>query len=146
MKRVFIVAAVITAIFASYYFYNPLGAKVRIGESLFAVDVAVTEPQKQKGLGGRETLENDRGMLFVYDHRERYEFWMRNMRFALDIVWIDNDTVADITTHVPPPSETGGQPRIVTPNTPVDKVLELNAGAVEQFGISVGDTVEFIDK
>lgn len=85
------------------------------------------------------------GMLFPYDHKEQFEFWMRGMRFPLDFIWIDGKNVADITENVPPPLE-NERPVIVKPLVPVDKVLEVNAGTVARIGIKVGDTVEYIDK
>lgn len=136
---------ILIAVLFVYYRRNPLISKVRIGDNTFYVDVAVTEPQKQLGLGGRETLETDHGMLFVYDHKEQYEFWMRGMLIPLDFIWIDGSRVADIMENIPQP-KAGEQPRIVKPIAPVDKVLEVNAGTVKRLGITVGDTVEFLDR
>jgi len=130
----------------TYFSTRSLGAKVRIRGQVFTVDTAITEPQKQKGLAGRHTLLPKQGMLFVYDHKEQYEFWMRGMQFPLDFVWIDTDTVVDITTNVPPPKNSSEKPAIVMPAALVDKILELNAGSVEKYGIEIGDQVEFIDK
>lgn len=144
--RIAIITALVLLAFLIYYITRPLGAKVKIGETIFTVDVAITEPQKQKGLGEREALAETHGMLFVYDHKEEYNFWMRGMRFPLDFVWIDGNVVADITVYVPAPKNQNEKPAIVKPSVPVDKILELNAGTVAQYGIEVGDTVEFIDK
>jgi len=145
MKRALIFILILIAGLFLYYKRNPLISKVRIGGDVVYVDVAVTEPQKQLGLGGREVLEADHGMLFVYDHKEQYEFWMRGMLIPLDFIWIDGSRVADIMENVPQPN-VGEQPRIVKPRAPVDKVLEVNAGTVKRLGITIGDTVEFLDR
>ena len=85
------------------------------------------------------------GMLFPYDHKEQFEFWMKGMTFPLDFIWIDGKTVADITENVQPPSG-DVRPTIVKPMVAVDKILEVNAGTVARIGINVGDTVEFLDR
>lgn len=128
-----------------YYRAYPLVSKVRIKDRIFTVEVAANEKQKQKGLGGRASIPEMHGMLFPYNHKEQFEFWMRGMRFPLDFIWIDGKNVADITENVPPPLE-NERPVIVKPLVSVDKVLEVNAGTVARIGIKVGDTVEYIDR
>ena len=146
MKRFLFVILVLIIVFLGwYYLKHPLVAKVKIRNTVFTVDVAATEPQKQLGLGGRVSMPTDHGMLFPYDHKEQYEYWMKGMQFALDFIWIDGKTVADITPNIPFP-EAGETPRIVRPNVPVDKVLEVHAGTIERVGIKIGDSVEFIDR
>ncbi len=128
-----------------YYRIHPLQAKVRIRGAIIRVDVAATELQKQKGLGGRTSLAENEGMLFPYDHKEQYNFWMRGMLIPLDFVWIDGKVVADLTEHVQPPRN-GENPVIVKPAVPVDKVLEVPAGTISRLEIVRGDTVEFLDR
>ncbi len=146
MKRVVIIGiALIVLLFGLYCFRHPLGAKVKIRNTVFTVDVAITNQQKGLGLGGRASMPADRGMLFPYDHKEQFEFWMKGMHFPLDFIWIDGKTVADLTLNIPAPVG-DEQPIIVKPNVQVDKVLEVNAGVVARAGIRVGDPVEFIDR
>ena len=118
--------------------------KIKVRDYIFNVEVADTNAARARGLGYRDKLGGDCGMLFIFDEKERYTFWMKGMRFPLDFLWIDGKTVADITEKVPAPAfETESLP-VYAPRVPVDKILELNAGAVEQLGISVGDTVTFL--
>ncbi len=146
MKRI-LVALGITAIlfFTWYYKTHPLVSKIRIRDVVITTEIAATELQKQKGLGDRDSMDPLHGMLFPYDHKEQYNFWMRGMKFPLDFIWIDGMTVVDITTNVAPPlsDET---PMMVKPKVAVDKVLEVNAGFVEKHGIAVGDPVRFLDR
>jgi uncharacterized membrane protein (UPF0127 family) len=145
MKRISIIVFAIFIIgLLWYYRTHPLVSKVRIRGTIIKVEVAATEAQKQKGLGNRTHLPQDSGMLFPYDHKEQYNFWMKAMQFPLDFIWIDDKTVADITRNVPP--KQGNTIPIVTPAVPVDTVLEVNAGVVDQLGIQIGDTVEFLDR
>ena len=136
---------IILLVFGVYYRLNPLTPKVKVGKAVFTVDVAVIGAQKSKGLGGRISLDPNKGMLFPYDHTEQYEFWMKDMKFPLDFVWIRGKTVADIHERIAPPTSSE-QPVIVKPKVAVDKVLELNAGTVAKYGINIGDSVEFLDK
>lgn len=146
MKLWHVVFILITVISLTlYYRQNPLVSKVSIRNMVFTVEVAANEPQKQQGLGGRSALSEMHGMLFPYDHKEQFEFWMKGMQFPLDFIWIDGKTIVDITQNVPPPSG-NERPMIVKPTVAVDKVLELNAGTIQRFGIKVGDTVEYIDR
>lgn len=147
MKRyTIVIVCALTALLLIYYHFRPLSSKVRIGPHVFTVEVAATETQKELGLGGRASMPEDHGMLFPYDHKEEYNYWMRGMQFPLDFIWIDGETVADITQNFPPPVATGGIPAIVKPNVPVDKVLELNAGIIARDHIATGDAVEFLDR
>lgn len=128
-----------------YYRSHPLVSKVKIRDIVITTEVAATEQQKQLGLGGRASLGSMSGMLFPYDHKEQYNFWMRGMQFPLDFIWIDGNVVADISQDIQPPAG-NEQPAMVKPNVPVDKVLEVNAGFVRQHHISIGDQVQFMDR
>lgn len=143
-RYIFIIAIVLIGL-AVYYQFRPLVSKVRIRNTTMTVSTAVTEAQKQKGLGGRESMPDSFGMLFLYDHEEQFEFWMRGMQFPLDFVWIKDKTVVDLTQHVPPPTG-NDRPRIVKPKEAVDTVLELNAGSITRYGIATGDAVQFLDR
>ena len=122
------------------------GPVVRIGTVEFAVELAVTPEERTQGLSDRPHLAPDTGMLFVYRQQNRYSFWMRNMHFPLDILWISADcTVADASLNVPPPEpgQTTDQLPRYSPAVPVQYVLEINAGEAAAKGILVGDSVQF---
>lgn len=106
------------------------------------VEIADTEALRAKGLSGRKSLAQDEGMLFIFQSPSRYTFWMKDMHFPLDFIWINKDTVVDITENVSPPVDFGSSalPRY-KPLEPVDKVLEVNAGIVESSNIQIGDKV-----
>ena len=123
------------------------GPVVRIGDALFPVDLALTPEQRSQGLSGREVMAAETGMLFIFENEGTFSFWMKEMHFPLDIVWIGADcTVVDVTLGAPPPEE--GQaladlPRF-SPSSPALYVLELNAGEFAEQGIDPGDLVEFV--
>jgi uncharacterized membrane protein (UPF0127 family) len=120
---------------------------VRIGSSMaIRSEIAWTPTARTLGLGGREALDRNAGMLFVLPEEGRETFWMKGMRFPLDFAWISSDRrVLQLTEDVPPP-EAGTPDKslpLYKPEQPVRYVLEVNAGVTEALGISVGDEVRF---
>lgn len=114
---------------------------VLIGDHLkVSVDVAATEVTREKGLSGRPGLASDQGMLFIFDHADTYAFWMKDMRFPLDLIWISGGRIADITADVP--VQPAGAPLpTYTPRVPVDRVIEVSAGFAQANGLRVGEPV-----
>jgi uncharacterized membrane protein (UPF0127 family) len=89
----------------------------------------------------RNKLPQNKGMLFVFQEEQIHAFWMKNMRFPLDIIWADADKrIVDIRENALPCQESC--PHIV-PEFPAKFVLEVNAGFVENNNIQVGDKLEF---
>lgn len=119
-------------------------ADLEINSAVIKVEVADTASKRSKGLGGRQTLGENEGMLFIFDRADKYVFWMKGLSFPLDFVWIKDTKVLDIVENISP--QTQGQDDASLPvyssNEPVDKVLELNAGTVKRLNIKVGDTIK----
>ena len=114
-------------------------AVVEINNYKVIVEIADTPASRRKGLGGREKLEKGRGMLFVFDEPDIYPFWMKDMRFPIDIIWILDDKVVEIWEDAPPP--TGSKiPRYI-PKNKANFVLEIPAGEAERYNIKIGDRV-----
>lgn len=114
--------------------------KLRVGESEILVELAISQEEKAKGLSERDTLGQDRGMLFLFDAPAQLSFWMKDMRFSLDFIWIRDGVVVDLTTDVPVPE--GSSPlRTYQPSVTADAVLEVNAGWAVLNGIGIGDEV-----
>ncbi|MBC7074181.1 DUF192 domain-containing protein, partial [Candidatus Parcubacteria bacterium] len=116
--------------------------RIKIGENVFLVELAITKKQKEKGLGERDFLPEKHGMLFVFEKPDFYYFWMKGMKFPLDFVWILEDRVVDITENVLP--QDFQPPNSFTSKFPADKVLEVKAGTVKKANIQIGDKVEFL--
>lgn len=113
--------------------------KVTIRDSQIKAELAKTEPARERGLSGRGFLPKDSGMLFVFEGPGLYGFWMKEMKFAVDIIWISADQkVAEITADVSPDSF----PRTYLPKLPVSRVLEVNAGWAKRNGVNSGDEVK----
>jgi len=119
---------------------QPIIATVRIGETLFSAEVVKDTDAINKGLSGRDSLEPDKAMLFMFPKPKKYRFWMRGMRFPIDIIWICDDTIIGITAHAAP--EPGASnPRFYYAPRKANYVLEVAAGLAAEKNISVGDHV-----
>lgn len=120
--------------------------EVRIGRLVVQAELARTAEERAQGLSGRDSLPEDAGMLFVFPDDMQSAFWMKGMRFPLDFIWISRDLrVVAVTENVPPPAPGAWDdelPRYIS-SAPVLYTLEVNAGAIRQSGVRVGDTVTF---
>jgi uncharacterized membrane protein (UPF0127 family) len=116
-------------------------AWVTIGRARVATEVVRDFAAKARGLGGRDSLAWDHGMLFPYERADFLAFWMKDMRFSIDIVWIREGRIVDIAHRVPfDPS--GGPGPTVRPRELADAVLEVPAGYAQAMGWRIGDGVE----
>lgn len=109
-----------------------------------AAERAVSFAQKARGLSGRDHLDWDHGMLFEYPSADFYAFWMKDMRFDLDLVWIRDGRIIDIDHRVPAPQgpvPEGALP-VYRPRETADTILEVPAGYAAAHGWSPGDRVE----
>lgn len=126
---------------------NPFGssykkAVVYIRAQEFRVDVAESMAQKAKGLGGREELAPDEGMLFVLNPPAERSFWMQDMLIPIDIIWIREGRIIGASENAEP--EPGVPPhRLKKYQSPdeVDYVLEVRAGTFDKMNFEVGDGV-----
>jgi len=107
------------------------------GRIRVTADVASTPATREKGLSGRESLGPDEGVLFIFMRADRYAFWMKDMKFPIDILWIKDNEIVDITTDVPLPAS-GDELKRYFPMYAVDKVLEVPAGFAARNGLRTG--------
>lgn len=117
---------------------------VHVGPATFAIEVADDAAERAQGLSDRESLAENAGMWFAYVDAHQPSFWMRNMRFPIDIIWVDaNFTIVDITHEAPAPPEDASPSQLpmYTPNSPIQYVLEINAGLARDLNIEPGAEV-----
>ncbi len=120
----------------------PIKQQLKIKDSFLLVEVAKTPKQIEKGLSHRSQLPPQSGMLFVFDHPYQAKFWMKNMRFPLDIIWIYQQHIVGFSLNLPPE---GDHPKhIYLAPQPVDMVLEVPAGYVQKHKLKIGDTIELL--
>jgi len=102
--------------------------------------VAKTPSTREQGLSGYKTLDNDKGMLFIFPKPDKPDFWMKNMNFPLDLVWINSDRkIIGVSTNISPNT----YPKSFAPPGKIQFVLEVNAGYAEKFGLITGTRVIF---
>jgi len=118
---------------------TPVVAEATLRGRAFRIEVADTDAKRELGLGERDSLPADQGMYFPFKASQRWVFWMKGMRFPIDIVWIQEGKVVDIHHDIQPP--TALPLETYSPVAPADAVLELNAGTAEDIGLIPGDEV-----
>ena len=84
-------------------------------------------------------------MLFVFSEPHIQRFWMKDMNFPLDIIWIRDFKVIGLEENVPQPANNDGKTARMNSPEPADMVLEVNAGEVAKYGISAGDMVQLVE-
>lgn len=115
---------------------------VKIGEQVFKVEIMDSPIKWQQGLSGRKSICMDCGMLFVFPDKQIREFWMKDMNFSLDIIWITDNRVVGVERAVPAPTKTE-LPVVVKSPEAVNFVLEINQNKAEK--ISSGDSFVLIE-
>jgi hypothetical protein len=131
---------------------NPLAEEPKIdilvkGISL-KVKVADEEQERMQGLSDTSSLPEGEGMLFDFEKKDIYpSFWMKDMRIAIDIIWINDGKVTKIDRNIPAPDGKTPQEelKLYYPEKPIDYVLEVNAGFSDKNGVEVGSEVGLPD-
>ncbi len=117
-------------------------AIANVGSREIIVELALTDSAIVQGLSDRPTLPSDHGMLFIFDRPTIQHFWMKDMFFPLDMVFLRDGKVIDVHADIPYPADSNGVPAIVTSRSEADQVLEINAGKAKEWGIREGTRVE----
>lgn len=128
---------------------SDINKKIKTGKVVFgniSVDIEVSDTiaTRQLGLSYRESLDQNSGMLFVFDSYNIEYFWMKDMKFPLDIIWIKDDTIVDISKNVPTPKAEVSLNQLPTysPKEKVNYALEVNAGFADKNKVKVGDKLQ----
>lgn len=128
-----------------WFFQNKETAKlpsITIGTAKLFIEVAETPALQALGLSGRQSLPANHGMLFDFKNQGAgtYSFWMKDMHFDLDIIWVNQNKVIGIAKARTP--QLGESLINYYPPGPVDMVIEVNNGWAEEHHVSVGDVVK----
>ena len=105
------------------------------------VDIAKTQTEQEKGLAIYNSLPQDKGMLFPFETAGYYAFWMKDMKFSIDIIYIRGNKIVDIFKSVPVQKAGEEMPPTVKPKDKADMVLEINAGLSKKYNFRIGDFV-----
>lgn len=139
MSRLFVLLIAIS-MFSLTVFNASTKDMVVIGEVRIPVLIAETNEELRRGLSGMASLDKGAGMLFIFPKADTYTFWMPNMNFPIDIIWINDGVVVDIHHNVSNEFDLDN-PKIYTPKEPAQYILEVNAGIAEEHNIKIGDSV-----
>jgi uncharacterized protein len=120
-----------------------LKAKVIVKAFDLNADIPIISEQMSKGLAVKNQLKENEAMFFVFEKPGRYSFWMKDMKFPIDVFWLDSDgKVVYIKENMQPCIST-----IIcilyTPNTDSQYVLETVAGFTQRHNVSVGTNIDF---
>ena len=119
---------------------SPDASRARHG--CFYVEIADTTEKQTKGLMNRENLDENRGMLFIFDNEGIYSFWMKNTLIPLDIIWLNENKEVVFIKNNAQPCEEENCPSI-KPDKEAKYVLEINGGMVDKIGLKIGDYLTF---
>ena len=121
--------------------------EVSIEDAAVLAEIADDEAERKIGLSEKAYLGEDEGMLFVFPEKTSSAgFWMKDMKFPIDIVWINDDKVVKIDKNVKPEPGVGDeQLKLYYPETPINYVLEVKAGFAEENSVKPGDKVVISD-
>lgn len=134
---------ILSTIFLIIYFSinlindNAKPSKIIINNKIIDIEIANTEEKRTKGLSLHKPLKENEGMLFIFAQPGFYGFWMKDMLFDLDFIWIQDEKIVDLTENV----SHNNQEKIYQPKVPVTQVLEVNSGFVKKNGVKMGDEV-----
>ncbi len=124
--------------------------QVIVGDHTYRMEVVVSSQAQAQGLSGRDSIGSD-GLVFLFGQKSRHAFWMKDMTFPIDIVWVDDGRVVEITSaevaHCYAPDKTviacsDRQQTLFTPKSEINQVIEVPLGAAAKMGFAVGESVE----
>lgn len=140
LQIILLLILAVCVLFAAHTLFSFLPDR-RISVSGQKIDVIVsdTPKERERGLSGRERLSENEGMLFEFTNEDEYCFWMKDMNFPIDIIWVNSSQqVVDIEENVSPDS----YPDTFCPDAPAKYALEINSGKVNEWQISIGDSAD----
>ena len=114
---------------------------VKIAGQDIKVDIADTPEKQTQGLSGRPSLREDEGMLFIFKNPGLYSFWMKDMNFAIDMIWIGEDMRA---VHIKKDARPEDGLTPFGPKVNSKYVLEVVSGFSDKYGLKEGDLAEFL--
>ena len=113
--------------------------QIKLGQEIFTAEIVEKQKDQEKGLSNRQNLCHECAMLFLFNSSARRNFWMKDMRFDVDIIWIQGDKIVGISPQI---SYEKGEKEIVNSVVDIDKAIEINAGTVKRLGLKVGDKIK----
>jgi uncharacterized membrane protein (UPF0127 family) len=138
------VAILLFSLQSSLRVSSPAGGRsnVLIDGQEVSVTIAQTMEEQRQGLSGTPELRESTGMLFIYNQHTIPQFWMKDMNYPIDIIWIKDNRVVGFVENAPVPIPDQELPRY-HPDEPINYVLEVPAGFVARYGTRIGSAFEY---
>ncbi|MGA2968058.1 MAG: DUF192 domain-containing protein [Candidatus Levyibacteriota bacterium] len=131
---------ILILVFLMLTYLEPKAPSAQINGHVFSLYLAETSQEQEIGLAKYKSIAKDQGMIFLFNKSDYYSFWMKDMKFPIDIIFISGNKVVDVFQKVPvSPNE---NLPVYTTRTKADKVLEINAGLTKKYGIKIGSNVK----
>lgn len=119
--------------------YSYKKAFIKINRHKINLEVADSKCLREMGLMFRESLDQNAGMLFVMDSPQKVDFWMKNVNFPLDIVFINKNKIVKIEENIPVCKSESCL--FYNSEKIVDSVIEFNAGFCKKYNLKTGQTI-----
>ena len=130
-----LVALLAITVVGAFLFFRVPAPVASFGGVSLRIDYATTPEARERGLGGRESIPSDHGMLFVFPRDDYYGFWMKNTLIPLDMFWLD---AQGHVVYIAQDVATSSYPIVFYPSTPARYVLETAAGFARAHSIATG--------
>jgi uncharacterized membrane protein (UPF0127 family) len=149
MKKIFIIFGIaFLLILISFFIYGIASGPrlfkdhekrtIKIGKVKYSLYVSDTESKRMQGLSDVAKMPKKQGMLFVFEKADTYGFWMKDMKFPLDMIFLRENQIVDLKQNILESSF----PQIFYPISAVDAVIELNTGEIQKSGVHIGDVLK----
>jgi uncharacterized protein len=142
------VAAVLIASVLVYWFLfgrNVVNrrAQLVLKNQVFDIEIAENATARAQGLSHRDSLPQNAGLLFLFKSPSKHGFWMKDMKFPIDILWFRGNELIGISKNaVPEPEKNVLQLKVYYPPAEADRVFEINAGLSDKYNFQPGDKFE----
>ncbi len=123
--------------------YNEI--QIEIANHLINLEIADTNAKRELGLSGHKPLVDDQGMLFVFNNIGKYPFWMKDMLFPIDIIWLEPSNIDGIVNvvYIEKNAQPNSYPTTFGGQVDAQYVLEVNAGFSDKNNLKIGDQIKF---
>lgn len=120
--------------------FSPYQTPATLSQTHLFLQIVTTLTEQEKGLSGREAMPSNAGMLFAFAEPTVPAFWMKEMKFPLDLIWLDaNQRVVGISSNLSPKT----YPQTFSSGRPIQYVLEVNAGWAAKNKIRLGNYLQY---
>ena len=144
MKKILIIIGIVLLIILIYFALpqnNAYKSYAYINGQKFNIEIAKTDAEKEIGLSKYNKISDDFGMYFPFGSSNYYSFWMKDMKFPIDIIYLNKNEVVQIFKNAPIPNNREDELEIYRNQNPADSVLEINANLSNKYSIKIGDII-----